>query len=193
MRSSPTLMAKWGNSSEVKLNNINKPSSFFTLSRIGSMETTTTVGSGLEGGVTAVVSGMAGSATTVVRVLINHNQSWGFLPNENSNIEKIDEYFDNPSIIETKIFDLLIEGYSLKQPIDVILKFYPDEVISIIPELEIYGEGDNEVEAINDLKNEIVDLFNDLKEIPERELGKYPKSWKKIINSLIKENGNQGF
>ena len=96
-----------------------------------------------------------------------------------------------PEIIKTKINDIQMDGYYLKNPIDTIIKFYPNEVLAIIPDLEIYGEGDNEIEAINELKLELVDLFNDLKNIPNTKLGKYPKSWKKIVCSLVEYNENK--
>lgn len=115
-----------------------------------------------------------------------------------SNIKQIKEIEDRvtrlektPSIAVIKINDLALDNYRLKKPIDVILKFYPNEVLAVIPDLEIFGEGNNEIEAINDLKLELIDLFHDLKDIPESKLGKYPKSWKKIITSIINQNENK--
>ncbi len=97
----------------------------------------------------------------------------------------------NPSIIKININDLQLNNYRLQKPVEAILKFYPKEVLAVIPDLEIFGEGNNEVEAVNDLKLELLDLFDDLKDIPEKKLGKYPKSWKKIITSIIRENENK--
>ena len=105
--------------------------------------------------------------------------------------ERVEILEKNPSIVKTKICDLLIDNYRLKKPIEAILKFYPEEVLAVIPELEIFGEGNNEIEAINDLKLELVDLFDDLRDVPEEQLGEFPKSWKKIITSLIKEDKNK--
>jgi hypothetical protein len=114
-----------------------------------------------------------------------------------SNIKQVKELEDrvtklekNPSIVAIKINDLALDNYRLKKPIDAILKFYPNEVLAVILDLEIFGEGNNEIEAVIDLKLELIDLFDDLKDIPEGKLGKYPKSWKKIITSIIKQNEN---
>ncbi len=115
-----------------------------------------------------------------------------------SNIKQVKELEDRvaklektPLIVATKIHDLALDNYRLKKPIDAIIKFYPNEVLAVIPDLEIVGEGNNEIEALNDLKLELIDLFDDLKDIPENKLGKYPKSWKKIITSIIKQNENK--
>lgn len=104
--------------------------------------------------------------------------------------ERVENLEKNPTIVKIKINDLLIENYRLKRPIEAILKFYPDEVLAVIPELEIFGEGNTEIEAISELKLELLDLFDDLKDITDEKLGKFPKSWKKIITLLIKENEN---
>ncbi len=93
-------------------------------------------------------------------------------------------------IQDTLIRDILIDEYTLKEPIKAILEIYSDEVVALVPELELFGSGKNIIEAVNELKLELVDLFTDLKDIPDENLGKFPKSWKKIICSLIKHNEN---
>ncbi|NQU33212.1 MAG: hypothetical protein HQ521_08260 [Bacteroidetes bacterium] len=84
-----------------------------------------------------------------------------------------------------------MDGYFLIKPIEVIVKFYPNEVLAVIPDLEIYGEGYNEIEAINELKLELVDLYHDLIDISDEKLGKFPRSWKKIVCSLIECDENK--
>lgn len=95
-----------------------------------------------------------------------------------------------PTIVTAKIYELASDRYNLQCPVDLILKFYVDEVIAIIPDLEIYGEGSNEIEAMHNLKLELIDLYEDLSSISDNNLGKYPKAWKKAINSVIQKSGN---
>ncbi len=96
------------------------------------------------------------------------------------------------NVISTKIFDLASDKYELKNYIDVILKIYSDEVLAIIPELELYGEGTNEIYALDDLKQELIDLYEDLNSVPAKNLSKKFKAWKKVINFFIEEkNGNK--
>lgn len=96
------------------------------------------------------------------------------------------------NVISTKIFDLASNKYDLKYHVDVILKIYSDEVLAIISELELYGEGTNEIYALDDLKQELIDLYKDLNSIPAKNLSKKFKAWKKAINSFIEEkNGNK--
>ncbi len=84
----------------------------------------------------------------------------------------------------------LPRGYNLQDELDIILEYldYPvREVLAIWPEVGIYGEGEEEAEAIADLKNELIDLFEDLNSTPDAELGPKPKMWKAILNRLIKK------
>jgi hypothetical protein len=53
--------------------------------------------------------------------------------------------------------------------------------------LELYGEGSNEMDSINNLKLELLDLFDDLNEMEDEELGETPKGWKKTLNLLIRK------
>ena len=89
-------------------------------------------------------------------------------------------------ISNTNIYNLPVKEYELISPIDVTLEFHQDEVLAIIPDLEIYGEGNNQIEAINDLKLELIDLFEHLEEEPDEKLGEQAFAWKKTLKSLIK-------
>jgi len=86
-----------------------------------------------------------------------------------------------------EIYSLPSDEYELCQPVEVMLKIYPDEVLALIPELELYGEGATEFEAVNDLKIEIIDLVRELEEISDEELGTDPKMWKKTLATLVKK------
>jgi hypothetical protein len=94
----------------------------------------------------------------------------------------------NLVIFKTEIRDLGVQDFVIKgKKIDVILKICDDDYIAIIPDLELYGDGDNEIEALNNLKLELVDLYEMLNSIPNKKLGKKPTQWKNTINNLIKK------
>ena len=75
----------------------------------------------------------------------------------------------------------------MKFPIDIVIKSHENETIAIIPDLEIYGEGSNEIEAVNELKWELIDLLDQLMSFPEDELGDGPKSWKRTLELIIEK------
>ncbi len=59
-------------------------------------------------------------------------------------------------------------------------------VIGDIEELELYSYGDSQFEVLRELNEELVSLFEDLIGMEDRNLGKYPKKWKSILNKYIK-------
>ena len=91
------------------------------------------------------------------------------------------------SVFLSKITSIPSEKYELRKPIDAIIKIYEEEVIALIPELELFGEGSNEFEALNDLKFELIDLLEDLDFYPDEKLGSTPKAWNKTLRSMVKE------
>lgn len=90
-------------------------------------------------------------------------------------------------IICTKIYSLPSPEYELRIPLDVTVEIHQDEVIAIIPDLELYGEGSNQIEAVNELKLELLDLYDDLEEMADDELGEFPQSWKRTLQQLVKK------
>ena len=90
-------------------------------------------------------------------------------------------------VAQTQIYNLGTENYELVEPLNVIIKIYKEETIALIPDLELYAEGNNEIESINNLKMELLDLFDDLTDMDDEELGDDPKNWKKTLNRLIKK------
>ena len=98
---------------------------------------------------------------------------------------------------KTKLLLVILEkGEQLKVDLSVIkqeydIKIVDDETLALMPELELRGEGAIEAEALNDLKNEIIDLFEYLNGLQDKKLGAMPKRWKKIVNSFVeKRNGD---
>lgn len=113
---------------------------------------------------------------------------YSYLNEEINTLKKrVDRLEKQPNLCSVKIYDLASDIYNLKYPIDVVLKVFEDEILAIVPDLEIYGNGTNEIQALNDLKAELIDLFKYLNTIPASRLGRLPKRWKKNINSFIEK------
>lgn len=92
----------------------------------------------------------------------------------------------------TQIYDLGEEGYTLTAPIPIIVEEYASDepIIARFPEAELFGEGATESEAIDTLKSEILDLFDELSEMDRQEMGKLPQSWRRILGQLISQDSN---
>ena len=99
------------------------------------------------------------------------------------------EVRDRPVKHNIQIRDLGEKGYSLIEPILITIEEYASEenVIACFPEVEVFGEGATEIEAIINLKLAILDLYDELDEIPEENLGYVPLSWSRILNNLIRK------
>ncbi|NQU63240.1 MAG: hypothetical protein HQ517_03000 [SAR324 cluster bacterium] len=90
-------------------------------------------------------------------------------------------------VSDGKIESLPSDCYEVISSIDVKFQYTDDEVLALQTDLELYGEGKNQFEAINELKLEILDLAEDLFDTPDAELGKHPKAWKKAIIRMLKK------
>lgn len=100
-----------------------------------------------------------------------------------------DEFSGRPIIKETQLFEIG-EGVEVLQPIPIVIEETEEEVIASFPEIEAFGVGAGEAEAIRDLKEEIRKLFFELENISEDELGKLPISWKRVLLKVVKNIGN---
>lgn len=87
----------------------------------------------------------------------------------------------------TTINTLINFNYTLKKPIKVKIIEDRSGVIGDIEELELYSFGSNEFEVLRELNEELVILFEDLIEMENRNLGKFPKKWKSILIRYIKK------
>lgn len=97
---------------------------------------------------------------------------------------------ERASIKQTWIMDLYRDDLEVVSPIPIIIEEFDDEVVATWPEVEVYASAETESEAIGKLKREIVQLFEELRKTPDQELGKLPRSWKRILASTIKiKNG----
>jgi hypothetical protein len=97
---------------------------------------------------------------------------------------------DRPVKYNTQVRDLGDDNYSLNEPLVVSIEEYPgeDTVIASFPEIEIFGEGVTEAEALMNLKWAILDLHEELMESAPDELGDLPKAWLSILRKIVKQN-----
>jgi ATP-dependent exoDNAse (exonuclease V) beta subunit len=77
----------------------------------------------------------------------------------------------------------IIPGFFLKQPLDAIVE--PDEegYIARLVDIRLYGYGDDRMEAIENLKNDLSELYRELNEDDN-----YSTEWmaiKKMLKKLI--------
>lgn len=99
------------------------------------------------------------------------------------------ELADRPTVCLSVITDLGDEGYRLLAGITLVLEEYRDEVVARWPEVELYASGTTESEAVAGIKRQIIELFEELRTMDSRTLGKLPLSWKRILRRNVKRNG----
>lgn len=101
------------------------------------------------------------------------------------------EVYEHPQKYNVQIFDTGDPDYQLTAPILILIESYilNDAYIASFPELEIFGEGVTESEAIINLKYSLLDLYDELHDCDKSELGDLPRTWLRILDRLInKEN-----
>ena len=96
---------------------------------------------------------------------------------------------ERPVKYTTQIRDLGDESYSLLEPLIISVEEYTNEdtVIAGFPEIEVFGEGVTEAEALMNLKLAILDLYEELTDTPLDELGDLPKVWLAVLRKTIKQ------
>jgi len=97
------------------------------------------------------------------------------------------EVMDRPLKYNSQIRDLGDEAYNLLEPLLIAIEEYPGEDITIasFPEIEAFGEGVTEADAILSLKTAILDLYDELKDTPSSTLGVLPRSWWNVLQKII--------
>ncbi|OGO22001.1 MAG: hypothetical protein A2Z28_03740 [Chloroflexi bacterium RBG_16_51_9] len=91
---------------------------------------------------------------------------------------------NSQEIYNAMVYDLNSSKYSLSTPVQVVIVEESDETVAKVPELNLYAVGDSATEAIYELKQEIVDLYEDLTQT-DNKLGPLPESWLKTLRKLI--------
>ena len=95
---------------------------------------------------------------------------------------------ERPVVKETSIFDVG-DNLQVVQAIPVVIEETRDEIIASFPEVEVYGVGSSEAEALSNLKAEIRDLYFELTELRQDELGRLPLGWRRVLERLIQRVG----
>jgi hypothetical protein len=99
------------------------------------------------------------------------------------------EFVDRPIIKETRLFDIS-EDLEVLEPIPIVIEETEGEVIASFPELEVFAVATGEAEAVSSLKKAIRELYYELIDIPQEQLGRVPQSWKRVLNKVIGRVGS---
>ncbi|MFH1974956.1 MAG: hypothetical protein ABIJ52_05255 [Pseudomonadota bacterium] len=75
-------------------------------------------------------------------------------------------------------------SYTLNQPIYISIETDGNTVIASLDDIEAFAYADTEFEAVNDLCDEIVTLYEDLRANRDN-LGILPKKWLGYLDSVI--------
>jgi len=76
--------------------------------------------------------------------------------------------------------------YFLKKPIYISIEFEKNVVIASLDDIEAFAYAETEFEAIDCLRDEIVDLYEDLKNEKKENLGRLPQRWLIYLEEIIK-------
>jgi len=74
--------------------------------------------------------------------------------------------------------------YHLRVPVHITLEFEVDKVIASFDDIEAFSYAETNSEAINQLCEEIVQLYEDLQE-DEENLGPLPQKWLHYLKEII--------
>ena len=86
-----------------------------------------------------------------------------------------------PSIPRALYLTEISESLSFKTAYPVTVAYEDGEHVARLIDLNLYGSGDTEYEAVAMLKREIASLYEELAITPDKELGKHPKEWKRFL------------
>lgn len=112
------------------------------------------------------------------------------LKDMSENILEIKEKSINFSEKMTKNISLSnigVVGYILTEPLQVTIIAEDNVFVAVSYDLNTYGYGDTEAEAIQDLRESIVEYYEDLKG-DQRNLGKIPKQDFEYLKRILREN-----
>ena len=74
--------------------------------------------------------------------------------------------------------------YILKKPIYITIEQEKNRIIASFDDIEAFAYADTEFEAINNLCQEIVNIYEDLRE-DKNNLGMLPKKWLEYLEEVI--------
>lgn len=100
-----------------------------------------------------------------------------------------DELSERPIVRYATLSDLGTPHFSLMATLPIVIEEYIDEVVARWPEIEATGSGSSEPEAIQRLREEVVELMNELSSSAPEELGPEPTQALHILRRLVTPNG----
>ena len=93
------------------------------------------------------------------------------------------------SVIEHMTFSQSTNGnYVLKRPMTALVSKTSGEYKVEYPPLELYAFSKDKNEAIREFMGDFFDLCEDILPMDDAGLGRYPKSWKDELHTLVKRN-----
>ncbi len=104
---------------------------------------------------------------------------------EGAVLELSEALLSRPVVTSTAIVDLNSSSYSLRHPIPVVVEEYRDEAVATFLEVEARGWGTTPAEAVNDLKDQVILLYEELTEADPEELGKLPTAWSRVLRDYV--------
>ncbi len=96
---------------------------------------------------------------------------------------------EQPRLYPMGLWDLNSTTYQLRiYPLPIVVEEWPDnDFIAHWHDIEAIGFGESKKAAIENLAEDIIALYEDLKETNDEELGKLPLKAKKILLKTIEE------
>ena len=85
----------------------------------------------------------------------------------------------------TNLYTSNDKKYTFYPPIPVNVVFEDGEFIASIDKLDLFSYSENYNEVIEEINDEVMDVYLDLIELPEDKLGKHPKNWLNYLNKRI--------
>jgi len=74
--------------------------------------------------------------------------------------------------------------YKLRQPVYITIEIEENSTIASLDDIEAFAYSDTEFEAVNQLCEEIIQLYDDLRNSDEK-LGILPQKWLMYLNEII--------
>ena len=102
-------------------------------------------------------------------------------------VEQIENLLERPLKWSAQIRDLGNPAYALVEPIQIVMEEYLDDsVVARWPEVAAFGVGYSQTESLRNLKDAILDMYDELTGLDPAELGKEAVMWRRILRRSIK-------
>ena len=86
--------------------------------------------------------------------------------------------------------DLIDYKYQLTKPLIVEIKRDETDFIGEIKELDIYAFGDTEFEVLREINRDVTELFEEIFNLNENQLGSKPLKWKTFLSEYVKRDSD---